>query len=145
MSFITKKVIISVLSLGLVAQLTACGTILHPERKGQQSGNIDPAIALLDAAGLLLFFIPGIIAFAVDFNNGTIYLPKGRHASLDAQELQRIAPNGTIIKSELINVLSEKGLASTGITADDMQTSAIESIDQVYSQLAMLNVTYARN
>jgi hypothetical protein len=32
-------------------------------------------VVALDAVGLLLFFIPGVIAFAVDFSNGTIYLP----------------------------------------------------------------------
>lgn len=55
--------------------LAACGTILYPERKGQKDGRIDPAVAILDGLGLLLFLIPGVIAFAVDFSNGTIYLP----------------------------------------------------------------------
>jgi hypothetical protein len=54
---------------------TGCGTILHPERKGQPAGQIDWTIAALDGLGLLMFFVPGVIAFAVDFNNGTIYLP----------------------------------------------------------------------
>ena len=53
----------------------SCGTLLHPERKGQTSGRIDAGIAVLDAIGLLFFIIPGVIAFAVDFSNGTIYLP----------------------------------------------------------------------
>lgn len=54
---------------------TSCGTILYPERCGQPRGRLDPGVVLLDAAGLLLFFIPGVVAFAVDFTNGTIYLP----------------------------------------------------------------------
>ena len=61
-----------------------CGTILHPERKGQRNGNIDPAIAVLDGIGLLFFLVPGVIAFAVDFNNGSIYLPRGRRFLSDA-------------------------------------------------------------
>ena len=52
-----------------------CGTIIHPERRGQPTGRLDPAVVLLDGLGLLLFFIPGIIAFAVDFSTGAIYLP----------------------------------------------------------------------
>jgi hypothetical protein len=36
---------------------------------------LDWSIVALDAVGLLFFFVPGVIAFAVDFNNGTIYLP----------------------------------------------------------------------
>lgn len=54
---------------------TACGTILYPERRGQTSGRIDPAVAVLDGVGLLFFIIPGVIAFAVDFADGAIYLP----------------------------------------------------------------------
>jgi len=52
-----------------------CGTILHPARKGQPAGQLDWGVVALDAVGLLFFFVPGVIAFAVDFNNGTIYLP----------------------------------------------------------------------
>ena len=59
-------------------QVVGCGTIIYPERKGQTKGKIDTSIAILDGLGLLLFIIPGVIAFAVDFNNGTIYLPPGK-------------------------------------------------------------------
>jgi hypothetical protein len=65
----------------LAVQQTGCGTIFWPERRGQPAGRLDPKVVALDAIGLLLFFIPGIIAFAVDFNNGTIYLPPGEYAS----------------------------------------------------------------
>jgi hypothetical protein len=60
-------------SLGLV---TGCGMILHPERRNQPpGGGLDWSVAALDTLGLLLFFIPGVIAFAVDFSTGAIYLP----------------------------------------------------------------------
>ena len=61
----------------LIVPLSGCGTIFWPERKGQPPGILDPKVVALDAVGLLLFFVPGVIAFAVDFNNGTIYLPPG--------------------------------------------------------------------
>ncbi|HVW02985.1 MAG TPA: hypothetical protein VHB77_21675 [Planctomycetaceae bacterium] len=63
------------LSCGVSLAAVGCGTIMHPERRGQPAGRLDWSIVALDALGLLLFFIPGVIAFAVDFNNGTIYLP----------------------------------------------------------------------
>src|SRR4051812_2932639 len=67
--------------LGAVSLLevgaSGCGTVLHPERRGQAAGDIDWAVFALDAVGLLFFFVPGVIAFAVDFNNGSIYLPAG--------------------------------------------------------------------
>ena len=59
----------------LMVQLMGCGTILYPERKGQTGGRIDAGVALLDGIGVLFFIVPGVIAFAVDFYNGTIYLP----------------------------------------------------------------------
>jgi len=67
----------------IVFCVTSCGTLLYPERKGQISGRIDPEVAILDAIGLLFFFIPGVIAFAVDFSNGTIYLPHTRASLKD--------------------------------------------------------------
>ena len=54
---------------------TSCGTILYPERRGQPAGRIDAGVAVLDGIGLLFFFVPGVIAFAVDFATGAIYLP----------------------------------------------------------------------
>lgn len=60
----------------LVATLnatTGCGIILHPERQGQRGGQLDPAIVILDGIGLFFFLVPGVIAFAVDFTQGTIY------------------------------------------------------------------------
>jgi len=76
---IIKKGWIKGLSPLLVAivlfQMIGCGTLIYPERRGQTGGRIDPGIAILDAAGLLLFIIPGVIAFGVDFTTGAIYLP----------------------------------------------------------------------
>jgi hypothetical protein len=66
-------------SLGLFA---GCGMILHPERRGQPpGGNLDWAVVALDTLGLLLFFLPGVIAFAVDFSTGAIYLPPPGYGS----------------------------------------------------------------
>ena len=69
----------------LVALLctSACGYFLYPERVGQKSGKIDPTIVLLDAAGLLVGIIPGVVAFAVDITTGAIYLPPGQKSTLE--------------------------------------------------------------
>jgi hypothetical protein len=80
-SSLAVRLLISAIGVGLVLQMTSCGTIIYPERRGQPPGRLDPSIVILDAAGLLLFFIPGIIAFAVDFADGTIYLPPDRSAN----------------------------------------------------------------
>lgn len=70
------------LLLALVTQL-GCGTILYPERRGQRGGRIDPAVAVMDGVGCLLFLIPGLVAFAVDFGTGAIYLPGGRRGQVE--------------------------------------------------------------
>jgi hypothetical protein len=60
----------------LVVQSVSCGTIIHPERWGQpRTGPLDPSIVVLDGLGVLLFVIPGVVAFIVDFSTGAIYLP----------------------------------------------------------------------
>jgi len=89
-------------------QITACGTIMYPERKGQVSGKIDAGVAVLDGIGLLLFIIPGVIAFAVDFSNGTIYLPPE--------------------KNSLLEKTDSKNLSSLHIDKDNMNLQEIESL-----------------
>lgn len=61
----------------LLLNTVGCGTLIYPERRGQTSGRIDPGIAILDGVGLLVFIIPGLIAFGVDFMTGAIYMPGG--------------------------------------------------------------------
>jgi len=66
---------------------TGCGTLMHPERRNQRHSNqIDWKVVALNGLGLLLFFIPGVIAFAVDFYTGAIYLPArhGHAASIES-------------------------------------------------------------
>lgn len=75
---IPTRVIGSALIVTLLAQLTACGTILYPERRGQIGGKIDPVVAAMDAIGILFYVIPGLIAFGIDFATGAIYYSGGR-------------------------------------------------------------------
>ncbi len=63
------------LTLATLSSAVGCGTILHPERRGQPAGRLDWGVVLLDGLGLIFFLIPGLIAFAVDFSTGAIYLP----------------------------------------------------------------------
>jgi hypothetical protein len=87
---IHSRLIGGALVVSLLAQLTACGSIFYPDRRGQiqGSGRMDPAIVVLDAIGLLFYIIPGVIAFAVDFATGAIYLPSGKQAQIDPQKLE---------------------------------------------------------
>jgi hypothetical protein len=79
-SSIRKNVALG-LVLALSLQLAACGTIIYPERRGQSSGQLDPAIIAANGVGLLFFFVPGVVAFAVDFSTGAIYKGSGTESS----------------------------------------------------------------
>lgn len=103
---IKKSITLSIVA-AFVIQLAACGTIMHPERKGQKSGQLDTSIVVLDAIGLLFFLVPGVIAFAVDFNNGTIYLP-GSSASINPGDI-----NVVNIESEITNEKIEQVILET--------------------------------
>ncbi|MFC3024633.1 hypothetical protein ACFODT_12450 [Vibrio zhugei] len=81
-----KKLLTIFMGAIFVTNIVGCGTIIYPERKGQVDGRLDAGIVALDAVGLLFFFIPGIVAFAVDFSNGTIYLPGGQSAQLTPED-----------------------------------------------------------
>ena len=85
-----SRVIAGVVAATLLAQLTACGSIFYPDRRGQIEGRIDPLIAGADAIGILFFVIPGLIAFAVDFATGAIYLPAGQSAQVAPQQLKQL-------------------------------------------------------
>ena len=81
-------------------QLASCGTILYPERRNQKVGRIDVGVALLDGFWLLAGLIPGIIAFAVDFSTGAIYLPAKSARGLDYDHIRtvRFDPKNTTQK-----------------------------------------------
>src|SRR5215510_1038009 len=72
----TRKLRLSgTLLLAATVFLASCGTLLYPERRGQPAGRLDVGVVVLDGIGLLLFLVPGVIAFVVDFATGAIYLP----------------------------------------------------------------------
>ena len=100
------RLIGGVLVATLLTQITACGSIFYPDRRGQIDGKIDPAIAVLDAVGLLFYVIPGLIAFAVDFATGAIYFEPGHTAQIDSAKLkQAVGPDGQVDNHKLQAIL----------------------------------------
>ena len=101
------------IAVALLLCTSSCGTIIHPERRGQSAGQIDVGIAVLDGIGLLFFFVPGIIAFAVDFSTGAIYLPQGSSrldllpTDLKNAELVHLEPS-SLSRSEIESIVKEK-------------------------------------
>ncbi|KQQ60496.1 polyribonucleotide nucleotidyltransferase [Pseudomonas coleopterorum] len=85
---IPQRLIGGAVAAALMTQLTACGTLFWPDRRGQIEGRIDPVVAALDAIGILFYVIPGLIAFGVDFATGAIYLNDGKTAQISPEKLQ---------------------------------------------------------
>lgn len=140
---LANKTIVLGLSALMAFNLTACGTVFYPERKGSKSGSIDPVVAIADAVGLLFFFIPGVIAFAVDFTNGTIYLPHGKQVSLTPEELKFVSPKGKIDKQALSVLVSKKVAMAVNIKPADLQVKSVSSRDALLSYLSSGGVILA--
>ena len=104
------RAVCGVLAAALFTQLTACGSLFYPERRGQitGSGRIDPGIVALDAIGLLFYIIPGLVAFGVDFATGAIYLPENRRAEVDPAELNKaVNPDGSVDRARLKAIIQQ--------------------------------------
>lgn len=79
----------------LAAALSGCGTLMYPERRGQsRTGGIDWTVAGMDAIGLVLFLVPGVIAFAVDYHNGSLFLPEGSASTNRKRTLRTVKLSG---------------------------------------------------
>ena len=130
------RLIGGVLVATLLTQVTACGSIFYPDRRGQIDGKIDPAIAVLDAVGLLFYIIPGLIAFAVDFATGAIYFEPGKTAQVDPEKLKdAIGADGKVDNLKLQSIL-ERELGRT-LPLDDPRLIQHKGSPQ---QLAMLGL-----
>lgn len=106
------RIIVFLIAAGLILNMVSCGTILYPERKGQAAGPLDPVVVILDGIGLIFFLVPGVIAFAVDFNNGTIYLPQSRRSDADepasGPSIRTVHAERTIDQAYLERLLREE-------------------------------------
>lgn len=92
----------------LLTQLAACGTLFYPERRGQIDGKLDPVVFALDAVGLLLYIVPGLIALGIDFATGAIYLPGGETYSVAPERLREAVDNqGQVNRQRLRGIIRE--------------------------------------
>ena len=124
-----------VLCGSLITQRSACGSIFYPERRGQISGQIDPGVAILNGIGLLIYIIPGLIAFGVDFATGAIYLPNGKYSVAPETLQQAVDEDGQVDTAMLQQILKQQ-LGQDLPLAEATQIKA-ESL----SQLALLQHT----
>ncbi|MEN2506302.1 polyribonucleotide nucleotidyltransferase [Stutzerimonas stutzeri] len=96
-----SRVIGGVLAVSLFTQLAACGTLFYPDRRGQIDGRIDPAVAALNAIGLIFYLLPGLIAFGIDFATGAIYLPDNSYSMAPEKLQEAIGADGVVDLAKL--------------------------------------------
>jgi len=136
-----NKTLVNTLRLSVCAvftmQLMGCGTLMYPERKGQRAGRIDVGVALLDGVGLFFFLIPGVIAFAVDFNNGTIYLPGTSRVSLNLQNIKEVKfnPKSTSLAS-LERIIKDQTGYEVKLADEDVKPYKLKSLNDMLVQFA---------
>ena len=119
-------------------QLMGCGTLMYPERRGQRGGHLDVGVTILDAIGLLFFIIPGVIAFCVDFSNGTIYLPeRGLRSSLDIKNFRvvKFDPKHTNLAG-IEKIIKEQTGCEVKLTQDNVKVSQLKSLNDMMVQFA---------
>lgn len=118
-----------------VVALSGCGTLFYPERKGQMNGNVDPVVAIANGVGLLFFIVPGVIAYAIDFSNGTIYLPSRDSAALDVERLNDVNDVAT-----LETLLSQKAGQPVRLDNELLMVEEVESLDVAMAMVRMSGV-----
>lgn len=118
------------------ASLGACGTIMYPERKGQIDGKIDPTVAVLNGIGLFFFLVPGVIAFAVDFSNGTIYLP-GTQRTRRRAEVREVPFEGELTQARLDGIWTRTYGHRAPFTFDALERRPVDSPAGLEAELAL--------
>jgi len=119
-------------------QLMGCGTLMYPERRGQRAGSVDAGVAILDALGLLFGIIPGVIAFAVDFSNGTIYLPeRTRIGLLDFKNIKEVKfdPKHTSLAS-IERIIKDQTGCEVRFDQENIRLSKLKSLNDMKLQFA---------
>jgi hypothetical protein len=140
---LVKRSLSLCVALALVLQLAACGYFMYPERRGQTDGKIDPSIAILDGLGLLLFIIPGVIAFAVDFSTGAIYLPGS--ASLDGPDDQYSdwaklqIPEDKMTRDGVEDIIAQQTNIQDVLSQGNSSVFEVSSLDEAQMKLAYLS------
>ena len=123
----------AVVGVSIVA-LSGCGTMFYPERKGQLSGDVD-LVAIANGVGLLFFIVPGVIAYAVDFSNGTIYLPSASSASVDIHHL-----DDAMDVASLEKLLSDKAGQPVSLENELLVIEEMDSLDEALAMVRMSGV-----
>ncbi|MEE3372748.1 MAG: polyribonucleotide nucleotidyltransferase [Planctomycetota bacterium] len=130
-----RSVLLLTSSLGV--HLSGCGLLLYPERRGQPLGRLDWTVVALDTIGLCFFFVPGLIAFAVDFATGTIFLPEGGVAANTREHpalIRRSIPKDRLSLQAIEQVVSAHAQQPIQLNDGQYEMHTLEDIADFWSK-----------
>ncbi|HEY5654005.1 MAG TPA: hypothetical protein VIR63_06525 [Pontiella sp.] len=140
----TRRSMIGLLSAATASLLTSCGSIIYPDRVNQKHrGHIDPTIMILDGIGCILFIIPGLIAFAVDFSTGAIYFPEGQgHGDRERTIFDNMSrhqlPPGKVDQKAIEQAVCRHAGVEVDLSRKDVTCVKLDRLEQVESALFQL-------
>jgi len=114
--------------------------LLHPGRvNAPHSNQIDWKVAALDGLGLILFFVPGVIAFAVDFYTGAIYLPAnhitGGYTASKVELNRRVIPIEDLNISSIEQAVTDHVGRNVSLQDDASRVSHLAKIERFDAQV----------
>lgn len=133
--FQVRRWMVALTIVAITTTLAGCGTVFYPERKGQPSGRVDPAVAIADGVGLLFYIIPGVIAYAIDFSNGTVYLPSRDTAQVDTLHFEDELDTQT-----LESVLAERTDGAVRLDDELVRVERVSSRDEALALVRMSGI-----
>lgn len=103
-----KRLLSTLLIVGMINLTTGCGLILHPERqKRTPSHHTDVQSLVFDCLWLLVGVIPGVVALAVDYGSQTVFYSQGEARASAGDtitiNIAGIAPNESFISLQMID------------------------------------------
>ena len=134
----TRRVIATGLAAGAASLLSSCGTIIYPDRVNQEERRkLDPLVIILDGVGLFFFIIPGVIAFAVDFTTGAIYLPEGKESGDKERTIfddlsVHIHPGGKLNQRDVEHIVSRVSGVDIDLARDDVHAVKLDHLNQFW-------------
>ena len=134
-----------------LAALRAAGPCFTQNaRAGRTAARLTGRSPRLDALGLLLFFVPGVVAFVVDFSTGAIYLPlepsypeyevypqqarRGSWQEVPSQHARILWPTdaSSMAQGQPQPVWQKSGLKRIAIPREQLQQQRIEQVATHY-------------
>jgi len=88
---------ITVFLLFCVVSVQSCSVLIYPERDGKTIGKVNSKVLKLNDMALVLYLIPGTIAFAADLSTGAIYLPAKGTKNAPASNKNGVPKAGVVL------------------------------------------------